>query len=72
MWFLLACVVLGVVFLRRLVLPMLLGFAIGALVYFAAPMFQFDSDAMLILFCGMAGLVLGLVRSFIWLPATKK
>ena len=72
LWVLLAVLLLSVVFLRRMVLPMLFGFLIGAMVYFAAPMLQFEASAMQIVFCGMAGLMLGLVRTFIWLPAGKK
>jgi hypothetical protein len=68
LWFLLACVVLALVFLQRLVLPVILGFAVGTVLYLLAPMLQFEGDAMFILFGGMVGLAMGVIRTFIWLP----
>lgn len=68
LWFLLACVLLAVVFLQRLVLPVIFGFAVGTAMYLVAPMLQFEGDAMFILFGGLVGLTMGVIRTFIWLP----
>jgi len=69
---LLALALLAAVFLRRLMMPMIFGFIIGTGVYFAAPMLEFTASPELIIFCGLAGLTLGLVRSILWIPGVKK
>lgn len=65
-WVYLAILILLAVFLRRIMLPMLFGAAIGGAVVLVAPLFRFEAAPELIIFCAVTGLVFGIGRAVLW------
>jgi len=71
-WFGLVLLVFMAIFLRRVVMPMALGFGIGVVVFFAAPLLKFTAVPEIILFCAAAGLAIGMGRVLMFGDGAKE